>query len=70
MIHNINPYKHSVYLRGIGKQCRTRSDAARRGVWSGFSLFANRIYFSNLNDIEITTQQTLNSKYDKDGKFH
>ena len=28
--------------RVLGKQCRPRSDAAERGVWSGSPLFANR----------------------------
>ena len=30
----------------IGKQCRPRSDTAESGVWSGSSLFANRIIYS------------------------
>ena len=30
----------------IGKQCRPRSDAAERGVWSVSSLFANRYIYS------------------------
>ena len=30
----------------ICKQCRPRSDAAKRGVWSGSSLFANRNIYS------------------------
>ena len=29
--------------RVIGKQCRPRSDAAERGVWSGSPLFANSL---------------------------
>ena len=29
------------HKRGIGKQCRPRSDAADRGVWSGSTLFAS-----------------------------
>ena len=29
--------------RVIGKQCRPRSDAAKRGVWSGSLLFANSL---------------------------
>ena len=28
------------HKRDIGKQCRLRSDAAERGVWSGSTLFA------------------------------
>ena len=40
-----NPYKASVQFWDIGKQCRSRSDAAERGVWSGSSLFSyNNIY--------------------------
>ena len=30
----------------IGKQCRPRSDATERGIWSGSSLFANRNIYS------------------------
>ena len=30
-----------------GKQCRPRSDAAERGVWSGPSLFAYRNFYQN-----------------------
>ena len=28
------------HKRDIGKQCKPRSDAAERGVWSGSTLFA------------------------------
>ena len=34
---------HSIWTphkKVIGKQCRPRSDAAERGIWSGFALFA------------------------------
>ena len=37
------------FLWDIGKQCRTRSDIAECGVWSGSLLFAQRVYFLNLN---------------------
>ena len=30
------------FLWDIGKQCKTRSNAAKRGVWSGSPLFAYR----------------------------
>ena len=43
------------------------------GVWSGSSQFADWIYFLDLNDLKLTTQQPLNSKWirliDKNGKF-
>ena len=42
--HLINPYKPTVPF--LGKQCRPRSDAAERGVWSGSPLFAYRIFYS------------------------
>ena len=29
----------------LGKQCRPRSDATERGVWSGSDLFANRNFY-------------------------
>ena len=38
----VNPYiSLASHFWDIGKQCRPRSDAAERGVWSGYSLFAN-----------------------------
>ena len=33
------------FLCDIGKQCKTRSDAAKCGDWSGFPLFAYRSVF-------------------------
>ena len=33
------------FLWNIGKQCRPRSDATERGVWSGSYLFAYIIYY-------------------------
>ena len=36
----------SSHFWDIGKQCRPRSDATERGVWSGSSLFANRNIYS------------------------
>ena len=41
--HGFNPYKPGVPFWGIGKQCRPRSEC---GVWSLFSLFANRDIYS------------------------
>ena len=35
-----------LFFWDIGKQCRPRSDAAERGIWSGSSLFANRNIYS------------------------
>ena len=40
----------------IGKQCRPRSDATKRGVWSGFPLYANS---STIFSIEIPKSYTL-----------
>ena len=49
----INPYKPSVLFVGhIGKQCRSGSDAAQRGVWSGSALFAYVMLYLNLNSNE------------------
>ena len=65
---------HVSFLWGIGKQCRTRSDATKRGVRSGSLLFASRVFFQNFNEIKLTTQQSLNTKWirsiDKGRKFH
>ena len=36
------------FLWNIGKQYKTRSDASKRGVWSGSPLFAYRSFFLNL----------------------
>ena len=33
------------HIWDIGKQCRPRSDAAERGVWSGSTLFAHRNFY-------------------------
>ena len=33
------------FLWDIGKQWKTRSDAAECGVWSGIALFAYKMYF-------------------------
>ena len=40
------------FLWDIGKQGRPRSDAAELGVWSGFSLFAQRSSIRILNKNE------------------
>ena len=54
----------------IGKQCRTRSDAAERGVWSGSALFAYKLYFTIWIKLKRTTQQPLNSELiDKGGQI-
>ena len=50
-------------LWNIGKQCRSRSDAAERGVWSGSLLFANRMFYQKLTLSENITQQPLNRKW-------
>ena len=47
------------FLWGIDRQCRTRSDAAKRGVWSGSVLFAYRMYCCNWNEIDIYYPSTL-----------
>ena len=38
------------HKKDIGKQCRPRSDAAERGVWSGSTLFALRSDISTKHD--------------------
>ena len=48
------------FLWDIGKQCRSRSYAAERGVWKGSLLFAYRMFYWNLNNKWNTTQQLLN----------
>ena len=47
---SFNPFKPSVPKRDIGKQCRPRSDAAERGVWSGSTMFALRSEISTKHD--------------------
>ena len=48
-ISNYDPLTHYIglasFLRDIGKQCRPSSDDAERVVWSGSSLFANRMFY-------------------------
>ena len=53
-----NPYTPSIPVLGIGKQCRPRSDAAERGVWSGSSLFANRKSIRNRIKMKTYTRHT------------
>ena len=48
----LNPYKPSVFLWYVGKQCRPNPDAAERGVWSESPLFAYRLLYQDLNKIE------------------
>ena len=50
------------FLWDIGKQCKPRTDAAIRGVWSGSSLFAYRRFYQNLDKNEKSTQQPLKQK--------
>ena len=38
-IRQIIPYTSSILFVGHGQECRPRSDAAKRGVWSGYPLF-------------------------------
>ena len=45
------------HKRDIGIQCRPRSDAAERGVWSGSTLFALSTWIS-INMVIIKTYQT------------
>ena len=40
------------FLWDISHQCATRSDAAICGVWSDSALFAYRMYFYDLNEVE------------------
>ena len=42
----------------IGKQCRPRSDAAKRGVWSGSTLFALSSKISTKHANNKKTNQT------------
>ena len=47
------------HKKDIGKQCKPRSDAAERGVWSGSTLFAlNSEIPTKQNIIMIKTNQT------------
>ena len=43
-INTINPYKHGVLLRGMGKQNSPRCHVAKRGIPSGAILFAYLIF--------------------------
>ena len=48
---NVNPHKPCVLSVSIGKQCRPRSDAVERGVWSGYLLFAYGMLLKNAMSI-------------------
>ena len=52
----------SSILRNIYKQCRTRSDTAEGGVWSGSSLFTDGMYFKDLDEIVNYYPQPFHSK--------
>ena len=46
--------------RNIGKQCRPRSDAAERGIWSGSTLFALTLErFNNKSNYAISIHRPL-----------
>ena len=53
----------AVFLCDIGKQCRPRSDAAKRGVLSGYPLFLTECTRKILIGLKHASQQPLNSKY-------
>ena len=52
------------HIRGIGKQCRPRSDAAECGVWSGSTLFTLNIGISveHGNNIKKKKQKQKNKQ--------
>ena len=52
------------FLWDIGKRYRTRLDATERGVGSDSSLFAHRMYFLNLNEIETHYPTPLKTEMD------
>ena len=74
LVCNLNHISLVSFLWDIGKQCRPRSGATERGVWSGSPLFAYRTCGLNLNKMKNTTKQHLKRKWtdpsDKIGKIH
>ena len=52
------------FLWDIGKQCRPRSDTAERGVLSGSSLFAYRMFYQNFNKNENYHPTSLKTEMD------
>ena len=46
------------HLWDIGKQCRPRSDATERGVWSGSTLFAHKNFYQKYDKNEKSTPDT------------
>ena len=48
----------------LGKQCRPRSDAIERSVWSGSALFANRNFYKKSNKNETEHQTPLKLEID------
>ena len=48
----------------IGKQCRPRSDAAERGVWSGSTLFTHRNFYQKYIKMKKVQQTRLKWKMD------
>ena len=53
----------TLYSTGLSKQCRPRSDAAKRGVWSGSTLFATHAAISQtLTGSKIDTEEKYKGK--------
>ena len=63
ILMHFNTYKPSVLLWNIGKQCRTRSDAAHHDVWSGSTLFLTECTFKIWMELNYTDQQPLNLEW-------
>ena len=48
----LNPFKTGTHIEDICNQCRPSSDAAKRGVGTGSSLFAHRNFYAKYNKYE------------------
>ena len=61
---NLTHISLASFLWDIGKQGRSRPDAAELGVWSGSPLFAYRMVFQNLNKNKNYHPVTLTREVD------
>ena len=57
------------FLCRIGKHGETRSDATKRGVWSGSPMFANRSFFQNLKENEKYHPAAIKLEMIRMGKY-
>ena len=72
------PYLPLVYSKYMNKQCRPKSDATKRGIWSGSTLFATQYFLDTLSGSPMALfkfkgkygEQCSDSLHDKSSELH